>query len=676
LFPVSRAQSNDPGADAYKQLQQMQNDPRFKQAMDNPLVRDAMKAATENASATPALSGGVARVGLPKRDAARLATVSRVAPTAEQLRTYVPRIHAAVMATLPADQRAPVTDLIEELKAEGPGALEAGASGLWILGKPDLAVLLMGQAASDHPEQANTLNNYAAFLTMLGAEPQAIPMLQRLAQQYPNDSTVQSNLGQAWFGLGEIAEAKKHLDSAVRIFPGCSQANDTLADIDEANGDPVAEASALERSIETSYSEAKADRLQKLGKKVDQNRIPWRVHKAQDPMGLEQLTVPAFCKGVDDAKDCSARWSAFDDEISSRNESIGAEYNKVQQQIVARSQAASAKAMAPNASMAEMMKAANQMMQTTGLGDLAKSPMTPVAQPRFHAALDDLGRLDSKIKSDIAPMQKQLAEAQATYADQRHALEEKFKDQFGEGEAAGVEEQYCSELDDLENKESLEVNPLLETIYQTSRPRIIRAYNDFVYYAQFENDDLTFQALKLHQEQMFLAWLNGVHGAPYQGSRCKKSKAKKESTVLQDFYDVHCEHIITFSVPKIGSFDVHCNKMTTTLNLSAKVGAVTLNAKGTMTENLDTNQFIAGRVDQGVKIGTDTKVGPVKASASAEATSFIEFDDHGPTNVGAGLSGSVGVGPASVTVDTNTSWSAGSSESGSAKLGGMTVIKF
>jgi tetratricopeptide (TPR) repeat protein len=580
------------------------------------------------------------------------------------------------MAMLPADQRAEVTDLIEPLKAEGPGALEAGASGLWILGKPDLGVLLMGQAASDHPEQANTLNNYAAFLTMLGAEPQAIPMLQRLALQYPNDSTVQSNLGQAWFGLGDIAEAKKHLDAAVRIFPGCSQANDTLADIDEANGDPVAEASALERSIETSYSEAKADRLAKLGKKVDQNRIPWRVHKAQDPMGLEQLTVPAFCKGVDDAKDCSARWSAFDDEISSRNENIGAEYNKVQEQIVARSQAASAKAMAPNASMADMMKAANQMMQTTGLGDLAKSPMMPVAQPRYHAALDDLGQLDSKIQSETAPMQKQLAETQATYAEQRHALEEKYKDLFGEGEAAGVEEQYCSEVDELENKESSEVNPLLENIYQASRPRLIRTYNDFVYYAQFENDDLTFQALKLHQEQMFLAWLSTVHGVPYQGSRCKKSKAKKESTVLQDFYDVHCEHIITFSVPKIGSFDVHCNKMTTKLNLSAKVGAVTLSLKGTMTENLDTNQFIAGRVDEGVKIGTDTKVGPVKASASAEATGFIEFDDHGPTNVGGGLSGTVGVGPASVTVDTNTSWSAGSSESGSAKLGGMTVTKF
>jgi len=676
LMPASRAQSGDTGADAYKQLQQMQNDPRFKQAMDNPQVRDAMKEATKNAGTSPALSGGVARVGLPKRDAARLATVSRVAPTAEQLRAYVPRVHAAVMNLLPADQRSAVQDLIGQLKAEGSGALEAGASGLWMLGKPDLAVLLMGQAASDNPAQPNTLNNYAAFLTMLGAEPQAIPMLQRLAQEYPNDSTVQSNLGQAWFGLGDIAEAKKHLNAAVRIFPGHSQANETLADIDEAEGDPTAEADALEKSIETSYSEEKADRLAKLGKKVDPNKVPWRVHKAQDPMGLEQLTVPAFCRDVDDAKDCEARWTEFDDQLSSKMETIDAEYAQVQKQIVSRNEAASAKAMAPKASMADMMAAAKQMAQATGLGDLAKSPMTAIAQPRYHAALDDLADLDKKVVSDTTPMQKQLLDAREAYGTQRAAIEKKYEPLFGEGEAAGVEQQYCDEVDAAENKISLVVNPLLQNIYETSRPRIVRTYNDFVYYSQFENDDLSFQAVKLHQQQMFLAWLHSVQPAPYEGSRCAKRKPQKQSSVLQDFYDVHCEHIVSFSVPKVGSFEVRCNKMTTVLDLSAKVSGVTLGFKTTTVENLDTNQFISGRAELGAKIGDEAKLGPVKVSGSAQGTGFVEFNDKGVTNVGGTLSGSAGVGQATVTVNTNVSWNAGSSASGSATLGGITVGKF
>jgi tetratricopeptide (TPR) repeat protein len=671
--PLAVAQSGDPNADAMKQVQQMQNDPRYKEMMKNPQVREALEAATKNANKGPIVEGGVARVGLPKRDTARLATVSRTAPTQAQLAAYIPKVHAAVMNLLPSDQRSAVLDLIAQLKADSPGALEAAASNLWILGKPDLAILLMGQAASDHPDQPNTLNNYAAFLTMLGGEPEAIPILQRLALQFPNDSTVQSNLGQAWFGLGDMAEAKKHLDNAVRIFPGHSQANETIADIDEANGDPVGETQALERSIETSYSEEKAARLEKLGRKVDPQSIPWRVHMAQDPMGLEQFKTPAFCKGVGDAKDCAARWQEFDDQLSSKLAVLSAKYTKVQQQIVDRSKKASDKAQAPHASMADMMSAANELARTTGLGQLANSPMTAVAQPRYHAAIDDLGQTDKKIESDTAPVYAQIAAVRKTYGAQRAAIEQKYAPLFGEGETPGIEEQYCSAIDGVENSESAEVNPLLENAYQLSRPRILRAYNDYVYYSQFENDDLSFEAVKIHQQQMFLAWLSGIHGVPYEGSRCTKKKPQKQSMVLQDFYDVHCEHIITFSVPKIGSFDVHCNKMTTKLDLSVKLGEVTLSAKGTMKENLDTSRIIGARAEQGVKIGVDQKIGPVKAAASAEGKSFIELDDHGVTNVGGGLSGTVGVGPATVTVDSNVSWNAGASGSASATLGGMTV---
>ena len=674
LSQLSQAQSGDPNADAMKQLQQMQNDPRYKQMMDNPQVRDAMQQATKNASKTPAVVGGVARTGLPKRDEARLATVRRVAPSSEQLRVYVANVHAAVMSRLPADQRASVRELITELQAEPAGTLEAAASNVWIMGHPDLGVVLMGQAAADHPNQAGTLNNYAAFLTMLGAEPQAIPILQRLAADYPNNSTVQSNLGQAWFGLGDIAEAKKHLDAAVRIFPGHSQANLTIADIDEAQGDPVGEAQALEHSIESSYSQEKADRLAKLGKMPPPQRIPWRVHMAQDPMGLEQFKTPAFCKGVDDAKDCEARWQSFQDEISSKNELLEAKEKKLEQQIKERATKASAGALAPKASMTDMMAAANNMATAMGMDQW--SPMQPVAQPRYHAALDDLSNLDAKIKSDTESIWAQENDLVKQFGAKEGEINKRYEPLFGEGEDPGIEKQYCEEIDKVEQAASSSVNPLLENIYQIGRPRILRTYNDFVYYAQFENDDLDFELIKVQTQRRFLGWLSTVHGAPYEGSRCTKAKPKKQSTVLQDFYDVHCEHIITFSVPKVGSFEVHCNKMITKLDLSAKVAGVGLNLKTTTVENLDTEQFISGRVEIGGKVGVDTKVGPVSAEASASGKGFIEFDDHHVTNVGGDLSGSAGVGPATVTVDTSAGWNSGSSNSGAVTLGGMTVKSF
>lgn len=676
LAPAAMAQSKDAGAAAYKQLQQMQNDPQYQKMMNDPQVREAMAQAMKNSGQTPAVKGGVARTGMPKRDTARLATVSRVAPTDAQLREYLPKVHAAVLNRLPADQRASVNGLIAQLKADSPGSLEAAASAAWMLGHPDLGVVLMGQAAIDHPGKANTLNNYAAFLTMLGAEPQAIAILQNLAQKFPSDGTVQANLGQAWFGLGEVTEAKKHLQSAVRLFPGCTQANDTLADIAEAGGDKAGETEALQKSIESSYSVEKADRLEKLGKKIPPDKIPWRVHFPQDPMGLEKFTVPAFCKGVADARDCETRWQVFKDEISARMESLTAKDTRLRQQINERATKASARATKPNASMADMMAAANQMMNATGLGELSKSPMTRIAKPRFAAAMDELGKVSQKWAADNANTKQMIVAIQQKYSAKRNAIESRYQPMFGEGASPGIEEQYCSEIDQLENAESDEMNPVLEASYTAMRPRILRAYNDYVYYAQFENDDLAFQELKTHQQLMFLAWLGSVHGAPFEGSRCTKRTAKKQSTVLQDFYDVHCEHIISFSVPKIGSFDVHCNKMTTNLNLSFNVGGASIGFKSTTTENLDTEQFIKGRVELGTTIGADAPVGPVKAGASAEGTGFVEFDDHGVTNVGGSLSGSAGVGPATVTVGSDVSWTSGASGSGSATLGGITVGKF
>jgi len=130
LLPASRAQSGDPGADAYKQMQQMQNDPRYQQMMKDPQVRAAMEAGMKNAKANtgPNIVGGETRVGLPKRDTVRLAAVSRVAPTQAQLAAYIPKVHAALMNRLPADQRSAVQEFIAQVKADGPGSLEAAGS--------------------------------------------------------------------------------------------------------------------------------------------------------------------------------------------------------------------------------------------------------------------------------------------------------------------------------------------------------------------------------------------------------------------------------------------------------------------------------------------------------------------------------------------------------------------
>ncbi|HYE56416.1 MAG TPA: tetratricopeptide repeat protein [Chitinophagaceae bacterium] len=92
------------------------------------------------------------------------------------------------------------------------------ATGLWLKGKTDMAVYLMGKATAADPYNTDNVNNYASFLTMTSAEEAALPLLQKLNRQFPRNSTILNNIGQAWFGLGDLDKAMKYLDSAVLMF--------------------------------------------------------------------------------------------------------------------------------------------------------------------------------------------------------------------------------------------------------------------------------------------------------------------------------------------------------------------------------------------------------------------------------------------------------------------------
>ena len=74
-----------------------------------------------------------------------------------------------------------------------------------MLGHWEKALFIMGKVCIDDVTDADNLNNYAAFLVMTGGEQAAIPILEYLDEKYPDNSTIKNNLGQAWFGLGDLA---------------------------------------------------------------------------------------------------------------------------------------------------------------------------------------------------------------------------------------------------------------------------------------------------------------------------------------------------------------------------------------------------------------------------------------------------------------------------------------
>src|SRR5690606_32110633 len=126
----------------------------------------------------------------------------------------------------------------EYIRSNSSNAGEAGtmAVGLWMAGQPQLALLTLGRICAGDAGNTDNLSNYSALLSMQGAEHLAIPILNNLHQKFPKNSTMLNNLGQAWFGLGEIGKAENYLDSAIRIYAYHPQANLTKSLIEESKG--------------------------------------------------------------------------------------------------------------------------------------------------------------------------------------------------------------------------------------------------------------------------------------------------------------------------------------------------------------------------------------------------------------------------------------------------------
>jgi len=228
----------------------------------------------------------------PKRDVTRISILPKKKLNEAELAVFIRNVHAGVEKIIPPSERAEALNIYNETKAKyKTTAIVANASNAcWMLGHWEKALFIMGKACMEDMNDADDLNNYAAFLIMAGGEQAALPILLYLNAQYPNNSTILNNIGQAWFGLGDLENAKKYLDSATILYPNHSMANSTFSDISVANNDPAAAISELKASLKETYDPEKEARLKKLGYEIKfADMPPLNYPMAKDPYGFLPL---------------------------------------------------------------------------------------------------------------------------------------------------------------------------------------------------------------------------------------------------------------------------------------------------------------------------------------------------------------------------------------------------
>jgi hypothetical protein len=102
---------------------------------------------------------------IPVKDAARINMAATAKVSNAEMGAYISKAHQTVLDKLTAATKSQSAEILQELLKQNESVANA-AAGLWMDGKPTVALYLMGAACKADPSDPISLNNYASFLTM------------------------------------------------------------------------------------------------------------------------------------------------------------------------------------------------------------------------------------------------------------------------------------------------------------------------------------------------------------------------------------------------------------------------------------------------------------------------------------------------------------------------------
>jgi hypothetical protein len=556
--PKEKAPTQNEMQDMMKELQKVMNEisPEDKKAMED------MGYKLPSTTNIPILTDEQLQAGVdelsrivPEKDLARIAAIPKDLNDS-RMGAYVASVQSNASLLLKPEIVNMGDKSFSYIKSISKNSKEAGnmAMGLWIAGKPEIAFYTLGKICADEPTNTDNLSNYASMLSMLGAQHIAIPILNNLNAKFNGNSTLLNNLGQAWFGLGEINKAEKYLDSTIRICAYHPQANYTKSFIEESKGNTKAAVEAARRSIKNGYSNEKEARLYKLGYDLDSKDISWDKPLPQDPLGLVKFEWPAFPKSVSSSIQLEKEWQAFSEACAKENTALASQQEQLEE----------ASATIGEARQQKLLKASR-----TGHGGSPFPPLAYKAFKKLKYLVDDsdgqhIFSMDKKIKAIMAA-NDEVENLSQSLSEKYKILDERYHPQFGEGKANPFDAA-CSDYNGAADGYLNSANTLLEQTQKDYLDALRRYLNDQVYYDQYTKWPEQFELAKVIAKRKWLGAINQKVMFKGPSYYCQeKEEIKPGKGKLQVFDDVACQYNDTLDL-KIIKFENNCSRMTSTFD--------------------------------------------------------------------------------------------------------------
>lgn len=611
-----------------------------------------------------------AEIGVPARDATRLAMVSRQPLTGTQLKAHIAALQPKLRRAL-APEALRRAEFVEDVQRKAGGdltaRLRAAANGLAAWGAWPDATFLMGKVALASGN-AQDLNNLAAFLTMQKASQAALPILITLDTRYPNNSTILNNLGQAWFELGETKEAERVLLLAVRRNSNHPQANVTKSRIEEAHGDRQAAQASMHAAVRGGYSEDKEQRLRRLGGRLAAEDVRGKLGGPGHPLGLSDLAPQAYPSNAAETVGARVLWRAYFQRL---------------RETIAQREANAGRAAAQRAGVALSGVRPGMRLPVTreGLKLLSfHAPLAPLAQQVLRAD-EQASQTEARRVTDALITAERLEEAERAKLETRVKAIHDAGEQRYRNVPGGYQLDYsCKEIIAEQTAYLQKVVPPLERSAQEYVSFFHRRIGDAANLTQYQMSDAEFDAIKDNFRAGFLraverahsrVHMDGIHHVGflgngignYAGVCLLRPQAKPPRHKLVDFDEMNCQHLVSFAVPGVGRYDIHCNSATVELDPFG----IPLKAK--WSEDLIKDRVLNASVEIGKEIADIVNV-----TVGAHG----EFDDDGLRSGGVNVKAEVDVMKAAGKVvtpgrDSSKLGTAGPLEVGMGARGGVGV---
>ena len=384
--------------------------------------------------------------------------------TKENYTAYLQQLHSSISDAIKPNEKKKADALINDKKLTQSKDISKTALAAWLQNAPAASLYLHSKAVTTNPSDALAANNFSAFLIMGGLPEKSIPILEYWNKQKPSEATLLSNLGNAYYRLGDVNKAMQYLQQCVLKDTLNPIANKILSLLYLKKADVKKAEEHATKSLATSYDREVEKMLRQLNKKVKPGEVMTRYHKKEFPL-LKRIKMPAMPASLDEMDFFAAN--------------LEAEKNSVDNTIAA-----------IQAKIPVSNDDAKQRLLMVGLRN-GVSPLQVKAQAIIMDAME-MYKKDAISEADV--FQFNLGKVSAPHNVRLKAIAKKYNDQLGkleggeggnEDKIAALELAKCKNINDENGKYLAELSPLVNEYVQRQEYISRRYYRDYANWAPY-----------------------------------------------------------------------------------------------------------------------------------------------------------------------------------------------